>query len=131
MPKNIVSRIGSGLLSRAKTVPANTLMMGGMGALVGGISAATITGMKVTKGEMKKTEAAKTVIRETAGTGIATGAAAAATTALGLGGLPAIAGFVVVATLAKGVWDSAVADSSDRADESTALEKKNKTPAFD
>jgi hypothetical protein len=90
--------------------------LGIVGALVGGSVSAVVNTYKVTKGEQNYTEAVTNVAKETVGTGISAATAAAAITAIGLGGLLGVAGFMAVATVTKGLWDTAFEGRSKRTD---------------
>ena len=88
------------------SISRSALMLGAMGAVVGGTIAAIDNVQKVAKGEQKGDEAVANVAKETLGTGLSTAAAAAAMAALGIGGLVGLAGFAAVATVSKGFLDS-------------------------
>ena len=87
--------------------------MGCVGAVIGAASAAAKNIPMVKNNEIKRTEAIKIVLKESAGVGLAT---AAATAAVGVvaprSGIFSILGFTAVATGVKMLWDKA--SSSDK-----------------
>lgn len=90
------------------SISQSALKLGTLGAVMGGAISAIRNTYKVAKGEQNSTQAITNVTKETVGSGISTATAAAAMTALGLGGLIGIAGFAAVATITKGLLDSAL-----------------------
>lgn len=91
-----------------KILPLVTASAAVTGALIGGTVAAVRGTVDVKKGKMTGNELAKTVVSESAGTGLATAAGVAATGVLGIGGFVGLIGFTVVATSTKILWDKAV-----------------------
>lgn len=91
---------------RLTSISRSAVMLGAMGAVVGGTIAAIDNIQKVAKGEQKSDEAVANVAKETLGTGLSTAAAASAMAALGIEGLVGLAGFAAVATVSKGLLDS-------------------------
>ncbi|PIE68765.1 MAG: hypothetical protein CSA21_05725 [Deltaproteobacteria bacterium] len=92
-------------VAASRLVPRATLAMGTMGALVGGTVAAAKHIRSVKQGEMEKEEAVRGVVREAAGTGLATAAATAVVGTLGMTGFVAGIGIVALATGTKYLWD--------------------------
>ena len=92
-----------------RMVPALAYMKiaGGAGAFAGGVTAAYHCMPMVYKKRMKLADAGKIVLREAAGTGVASGIGAGAMAALGIGGIAGLAGFILVATIVKDRWDDA------------------------
>ena len=99
-----------------RILPVVTASAAATGALVGGTVAAVRSTIAVKEGRMTKSDAAKSVATESAGTGLATAAGIAATSVLGLGGLAGLLGFTVVATGAKMLWDKSVPNALDKKD---------------
>ena len=91
---------------RLSSISRSAVMLGAMGAVVGGTVAAVDNIQKVAKGEQKSDEAIANVAKETLGTGLSTATAAAVMASLGIGGLVGVAGFAAVATVSKGLLDS-------------------------
>ncbi len=93
-----------------RVAPALTFMKlaGGAGALAGGLTAAYYCIPKVAKGQMKFFEAGKIVARESAGTGIASGLGAGVMAILGLEGFVGLAGLILVSSMIKDKWDTAL-----------------------
>jgi hypothetical protein len=85
----------------------SAVVSGTLGVIVGGTVSAASNSYKVARGDLSPGNAVSNVAKEAVGTGMSTAAAGAAVTALGLGGFWGIAGFLIVASFAKGVWDSA------------------------
>jgi hypothetical protein len=92
--------------NKLATIPESAAALGAVGALVGGSVSAVVNTYKVARKEEEITDAITNVAMETVGTGISSATAAAAMTAVGLGGLLGFAGFMAVATVTKGLWDS-------------------------
>jgi len=88
-------------------VPNAALAMGGVGAVIGAASSAAKNIRKVQKGETSNQEAVKNVLKEAAGTGLATAAGTVAVRALGARGFLSLLGVMAVAVGAKYVWDAA------------------------
>jgi len=85
----------------------SAVVSGTLGMIVGGAVSAASNSYQVARGGLSPTNAVSNVAKEAVGTGVSTAAAGAAVTALGLGGFWGIAGFLIVASFAKGIWDSA------------------------
>jgi hypothetical protein len=82
--------------------------MGGIGAVVGAASAAAKNISMIKKNEIDGVEAVKTVLKESAGVGLAAAAATAVTVAVApRSGFFSILGFALVATGTKMLWDKA------------------------
>lgn len=88
-----------------RVLPVISASAAATGALVGGTVAAVRSTIAVNEGRITTGEAVKTVVQESAGTGLATAAGVAATAVLGLGGLAGLLGFTIAATGAKMLWD--------------------------
>ena len=90
------------------SLPRVVFAMGGIGAVMGATSAAAKNISMLKKNEIGKVEAAKSVLKESAGVGLAT---AAGTVAVGVvplrSGFFSILIFAVVATGTKMLWDKA------------------------
>ena len=90
------------------SLPRVVFAMGGIGAVMGATSAAAKNISMLKKNEIGKVEAAKSVLKESAGVGLATAAATVVIGALSpRSGFFSILGFAVVATGAKMLWDKA------------------------
>jgi hypothetical protein len=85
----------------------SAVVSGTLGAMVGGTVSAVSNSYKVARGEMNPSDAISNVAKEAVGTGISTATAGATVTALGLGGFLGLVGFLIVASFAKGLLDSA------------------------
>jgi hypothetical protein len=85
-----------------------TLNVGGFGALVGGAATAAQVIPKVKKNEMSAQDATREVLKEAAGTGLATAAGAAVVGSVGMGGILSLLAMFGVATGAKYLWNSAM-----------------------
>ncbi len=94
------------LVVRASSVPAVAASAGKIGAVAGGVVSAMHNTYRFGRGDIKATEAISNVVKDTVGTGLATAAGAVAITMVGITGLVGVAGFVTVAALTKGAWDS-------------------------
>lgn len=105
------SGIGSGLSQTTSLISRSAVNIGGFGALIGGAAAAASVIPKVKSDEMTSGEATRVVLKEAAGTGLATAAGAAVAGAVGLGGMLSVLAMVGVATGAKYLWNSAMDDS--------------------
>jgi hypothetical protein len=93
---------------RIGSVTQSAATLGAMGAVMGGTISAIGNTFKVVNGDISRSDAISNVAKDTLGSGISSAAGAAAMAALGLGGLFGIAGFAAVATITKGVLDSAL-----------------------
>ncbi len=89
-------------------VPRSTLYMAGVGAIVGGTSAVAKNIRRVRDSQISREDAVKDTMKEAAGAGLATAAAAAVVRSVGATGLLSLAGVLVVATSAKYFIDSVV-----------------------
>ncbi len=89
--------------------PRASLVMGGVGAVIGGVSAAARNIRRVRESEVSREEAVRSTLKDAAGTGLAAAAATAVVGAVGASGFMALAGIVVVATGAKYLWDAGTA----------------------
>ncbi len=76
--------------------------------MIGATAATAKNIQRVSNEEITRQEAVKDVLKEAAGTGLATAAAAAAVHATGARGLLSLVGVLAVATGAKYVWNSAI-----------------------
>ena len=96
-------------LTPPRPTPAapSALAMGGLGMIVGGSASAAANIRRLNNGEIEKREAVKNVVRDSAGTGIATATATAVVGALRLGGLLSLVGLLTTATAAKYMYDRA------------------------
>lgn len=92
-------------------VPRATLVMGGIGAVVGGVSAAARNIRLVGEGKVGREEAVKETFKEAVGVGLATAAATAVVGAVGATGFMGLAGIVVMAIGAKYIWDTGTVPS--------------------
>ena len=91
------------------SLPRVVFAMGGIGAVMGATSAAAKNISMLKKNEIGKVEAAKSVLKESAGVGLATAAATAVIgTVSSRSSFFSILGFAVVATGTKMLWDRAV-----------------------
>lgn len=103
------SQVGTGIKQNSSTLARSSLNVGGFGALVGGASAAAQVIPQVRNNQISSQQAARDVLREAAGTGLAAAAGAAVVRAVGMGG--GILSLVVmfgVAAGAKYLWNTAV-----------------------
>jgi len=83
-------------------------VMGGVGAVTGAASAAAKNISLIKNNEIGKVEAAKSVLKESAGVGLATAAATAVIGTISIrSSFFSILGFAVVATGTKMLWDKA------------------------
>ncbi len=92
----------------SRFVPHIALAMGGVGAIIGASASAAKNLRKVKEGETDKEDAIRNIVRDAAGSGLATAVATAAVTAIGGTGILSILGVLTVATGAKYIWDGAV-----------------------
>ncbi len=88
-------------------IPSAALVMGSVGAIVGASGAAAKNIRQVKKGKVSNQEAAKDVLKEAAGAGIATAAATAVVSSFGSRGVLSLLGVLAVATTTKYFWDAA------------------------
>ena len=88
-------------------VPRAALAMGGVGAIIGGTTAAARNIKRVKEGEIQREEAVRESLKEAAGTGLAATAATALVGAVSPSGWVSLAFAVVAATGTKYLWDSA------------------------
>lgn len=91
----------------SRFVPHAALAMGGVGAIIGGSASAARNLRKVREGELGKEEAIRDIVRDAAGSGLATGVATAAVGVIGGTGILSILGLLTIATGAKYIWDGA------------------------
>ncbi len=94
-----INQAGTGLRSSVALRP--TLAMGAVGAIVGGTAAAARNISRVNKNEMTRSEAVTDSIKEAGTTGVATAAATAVVSSVGLTGTLSLVGLVAVAIGAK------------------------------
>ncbi|MDK2954597.1 MAG: hypothetical protein PWQ57_93 [Desulfovibrionales bacterium] len=97
------------IVRQTSIAPRASLAMGAAGAIVGGAVAAARDIDKVKKGDMTREEAVKDVLKESGTTGLATAAATAVVSSLGLTGVLSLAGLVAVAVGTKRLADKALA----------------------
>lgn len=79
--------------------------LGGLAALIAASGAAASAYREVKKGTMTREEGVMHTVRESAGTGVSTAAAAAVVGGVGLTGVVGVASMVGVAAVAKYFWD--------------------------
>lgn len=85
-----------------------TLAMGSVGAIVGGTVAAAKNMRRVKDHEITRQEAVKGIVKEAAGAGVATAAAAVVARSVGARGIWSLVAVFAVAAGTKYVWDAAV-----------------------
>jgi hypothetical protein len=120
---------GAGLVpTTGGLVSRYAINIGGLGAIVGGTAAAAQLIPKVRKNEMTAGEATRGVVKEAAGTGLATAAGAAMAGAVGLGGLVSLLAMFGVATGVKYLWNAAL-EGEASGSEAEAPAKKGPAPA--
>ncbi|PID57616.1 hypothetical protein CSB45_07260 [candidate division KSB3 bacterium] len=82
------------------------LIAGGLGTIIGTATAAAKNIQRVGNDEITKQTAVKNVLKEAAGTGLSTAAAAAVVKAAGTRGVLSLVGIVAVAIGAKYTWNT-------------------------
>ncbi|GBC63516.1 hypothetical protein DENIS_4510 [Desulfonema ishimotonii] len=92
-------------------VPRASLMMAGVGAIVGGTAAAAKNIRRVREQQIDRREAVKDTAKEAAGAAVATGTATAVMGYVRAGSLVSLLGTIVVATGTKYLWDCATASA--------------------
>lgn len=85
----------------------SALAMGGVGLIVGAAGSAAANIRRLNDGKIDKGQAARNVIRDAAGAGVATAAATAVVGGLGLTGLLSVAGLLATATATHYLYDTA------------------------
>jgi hypothetical protein len=108
----------------SRLVPRAALTLGGVGAVIGGASAAAKNIRRVKEAEVNREEAVKDTIKEAAGAGLATAAATAVVGAVGATGFLSLLGVLAVATGTKYLWDTATSPA--QAPEAAPAEAKPK-----
>lgn len=119
----------SGVAATTGMVSRSALNMGGMGALVGGAAAAAQAIPKVRNNQMTAGQATRGVIKEAAGTGVATAAGAAVAGAVGLGGMVSLLAMFGVATGVKYMWNSVMEGQPGETAPAVATEQAAPAPA--
>ena len=102
--------VATGTQVQTSYFPNAAFTMGGVGAIVGGTSAAAKNIRQAKAGEISQQEAVGSIIKEAAGAGVATAAATAVVGGLGVNrGLLSLLGIMTVATGTKYFWDALTA----------------------
>ena len=102
--------------------PSTTVSALRLGAIVGGPFPYARMPNGFHGGQIEPGRAAANVVKDTVGTGLATAAGAAVVTALGMGGLPGIVGFMTISGFSQGWWDAAVGRDGQTAAETPSME---------
>ena len=111
--------------SKLNPLLAATIAAGFTGAVVGGTAATARVLIQAKKGNLQKDQAVKTVLSESAGTGLATASAAVVIGALGLGGsLLGLIGFTGVAVGTKYFYDDFIAKEAESQKKAGTKKKK-------
>jgi hypothetical protein len=107
-------KTGKKPFGRLVAVPSTTSAAVRLGAIVGGAISLFQNGYRVSRGHIEPHKAAANVIKDTAGSGLATAAGALVVSGMGMSGLLGFVGFMTGSGFYKGWWDAVVGIAESR-----------------